>query len=198
MGTRSGGSVAGAWALMKYLAKEGYHEIVRQVMEATKKTVSAINALPGLQVISDPDMSILAFTSENNDIFSIADLMEEKGWHMDRQQFPDSLHLTISWGNIKVIDEFILDLREVMNQTEKLTSESKKTRLTIRAATTASKVLPGKTIGKLASLFSGDKKKSGGSQKPRQAALYGLTGSLKSREKVSDAIAQLLDGMYRL
>ena len=198
MGTRSGGSVAGAWALIKYLGREGYHEIVKQVMEATSKAVAAINSIPGLHVISNPDMSILAFTSENYDIFNIADNLEEKGWHLDRQQFPDSLHLTISWGNVKVIDSFITDLYEVMSQTKKLVSESKMTKFTIRAARTASGVLPGKTIGKLATLLSGREKKSKSSHKPRQAAIYGLTGSLKSRQKVSEAIAHMLDGMYRL
>jgi sphinganine-1-phosphate aldolase len=199
MGTRSGGSVAGAWAMINYMGKEGYREIVKQVMEATRKIISAINSLPGLHVISSPDMSLLAFTSDNHDILNIADLMGDKGWHIDRQQFPDSLHLTISRGNVNVADNFINDLKEVMSQTEKLEAEGRSAKLTLRAAKAASRVLPGKTIGKLATLLSGKEKKSEGSHKPpRQAAMYGLTGSLKSRHKVSEAIAGMLDGMYRL
>jgi glutamate/tyrosine decarboxylase-like PLP-dependent enzyme len=199
MGTRSGGSVAGAWALMNHLGKEGYYKIVKQVMDATTKIISAIRSIPGLDVISNPDMSIIAITSAKQDIFTIADLLEEKGWHLDRQQFPDSLHLTISRGNAEVADEFIRDIREVMGQTEKLNSESKQNRFTLRAAKTASRILPGKTIGKLVSRLSGKEGGSDGEHKPaRQAAFYGLTGSLKSRGKVTDAIAEMLDEMYRL
>lgn len=199
MGTRSGGPVAGAWALMNYLGREGYRKIVKQVMEATKKISDAINSLPGLHVIGNPDMSIIAFASENYDILNIADLMEEKGWHMDRQQFPDSLHLTISRGNVEAAEQFIDDLKEVMNQTEKLQSEGRTTKFTVRAAKAASKLLPGKTIGKLAARLSAKDKKSEDSHKPpRQAAIYGITGTLKSRHKVSEAIAGMLDGMYRL
>ena len=198
-GTRSGGSVAGAWALINYLGKEGYHKIVKQVMDATNKIISAVRSIPGLEVISNPDMSLIAFTSESQDIFTIADLMAEKGWHLDCQQFPDSLHLTISRGNAAVVDEFIRDLNSVMGQKEKLEAESKSAKFTTRAARVASKVLPGKTIGKLATMLSGKEKKSDGDHKPaRQAAFYGLTGSLKSRGKVTDAIAEMLDGMYRL
>jgi sphinganine-1-phosphate aldolase len=198
-GTRSGGSVAGAWALMNYLGKEGYHKIVKQVMEATNKIISSIRSIPGLNVISNPDMSLIAFTSESQDIFTIADLMEEKGWHLDRQQFPDSLHLTISRGNAEVVEEFIRDLKEVMGQTEKLKSESKKAQFTVRAAKIASRILSGKTIARLATRSSGKEGKSADDHKPpRQAAMYGLTGSLSSRHKVSDAIAEMLDGMYRL
>src|SRR4030043_1614206 len=197
MGTRSGGSVAGAWALINYLGKEGYREIVKQVMETTKKIISGINSIPGLNVISNPDMCLIAFTSENHDIFVIADMMEEKGWHLDRQQFPDSLHLTISRGNVETVDQFINDLKEVMSQTEKLQSEGKTTKFTIRTAKVASRILPGKTIGKLAARLSGKEKNTEGSYKPpRQAAMYGITGSLKSRHKVSEAIAEMLDGMY--
>ena len=197
MGTRSGGSVAGAWALINFIGKEGYHEIVKQVMEATKKIISAINSLPGLHIISDPDMSIISFTSENYDILNIADLLEEKGWHLDRQQFPDSLHLTISRGNVDVVDQFIDDLKEVMNQTEKLQTEGRKTQLTVRAARAASRILPGKTMGKLAARLSGKEKSDDSHKPPRQAAIYGITGTLKSRHKVTEAIAGMLDGMYR-
>jgi glutamate/tyrosine decarboxylase-like PLP-dependent enzyme len=199
MGTRSGGSVAGAWALINYLGKEGYRVIVKQVMETTKKIISGINSIPGLNVISNPDMSLIAFTSENHDVFIIADMMEEKGWHLDRQQFPDSLHLTISRGNVETVDQFINDLNEVMSQTEKLQSEGKTTKFTVHAAKVASKILPGKTIGKLAARLSGKENNSeGGYKPPRQAAMYGITGSLKSRHKVSEAIAEMLDGLYRL
>jgi sphinganine-1-phosphate aldolase len=197
MGTRSGGSVAGAWALINFIGKEGYREIVRQVMEATRKIITGINSIPGLHVISNPDMSLLAFTSDDYDIFIIADMMEEKGWHLDRQQLPDSLHLTISRGNVDTADEFINDLKDVMNQTEKLQSESKSAKFTVTAAKVASKILPGKTIGKIAARMSRKEKSEDSHKPPRQAAIYGITGSLKSRHKVSEAIAGMLDEMYR-
>jgi len=92
--------------------------------------------------------------------------MAEKGWHLDCQQFPDSLHLTISRGNAEVVDEFIRDLNEVMGQTEKLEAESKSAKFTTRAARVASKLLPGKTIGKLVTRLSGKEKSSDGDHKP--------------------------------
>lgn len=58
-------------------------------------------------------------------------------------------------------------------------------------------MLQGKTIGKFAMLFSGNSNKKAKSHAPRQAALYGLTGSLRSRSKVTDAIIQMMDEMYR-
>jgi glutamate/tyrosine decarboxylase-like PLP-dependent enzyme len=198
LGTRSGGPLAGAWAIMKFLGKEGYIQIVERVMEATQKVISAVEKIPGLKIISNPDMSILAITSEHDDIFSIGDLLEEKGWHLDRQQFPDSLHLTISWGNVSAMDDFIHDLHEVMSPTGKLRNESRMSNMVIRVAKRASDMLPGKTIGKLAVLFSGKAENQAKKHAIRQAPIYGLTGSLKSRDKVTEALIQMMDDMYRL
>ena len=36
-----------------------------------------------------------------------------RGWHLDRQRPPDSLHATVSAGNAPVIDEFLADLADV-------------------------------------------------------------------------------------
>ncbi len=198
LGSRSGGSVAAAWALMNYLGKEGYREIAGKVMKATEKLKSAIREIPGIEVISDPDMSLLAIESEDYDIFHIADLLEEKGWHLDRQQLPDSIHMTISWGNLKIIDAFIRDLQDVMSHTRELSGENKMAHLTNHLMKGISGLLPGKTIGKMARMLSFREGKSSKSHSPRQASVYGLTGSLKNRGKVSEAIIQLLDGMYRI
>jgi sphinganine-1-phosphate aldolase len=198
LGSRSGGPLAGAWAMMKYLGKEGYREVAKKVMDATRKVKSAVEEIPGLKIISNPDMSILAIASEHQDIFSIGDMLEEKGWHLDRQQIPDSLHLTISWGNVSAMDDFIHDLHEVMSPAGKLRNESKMSNLVVRVTKRASEMLPGKTIGRLAMMFSGKTNKKTKSHAPRQAALYGLTGSLTSRTKVTEAILEMMDEMYRL
>jgi glutamate/tyrosine decarboxylase-like PLP-dependent enzyme len=197
LGTRSGGPLASAWAMIKLMGKEGYIQMVRDVMEAVNTLKPAVQALPGLRIISNPDMSILAITSDEFDILYIADLLEEKGWHLDRQQLPDSLHFTVSAGNIRVIDDFIVDLREVMQHTRKLRMENRLKKIILRGAQRISNAIPGTTIGRMASLFALKQNKTKKKHSSGQAAFYGLTGSLPDREKVSDAVLELLDGMYR-
>ena len=44
------------------------------------------------------------------DVFAVGDALLARGWHLDRQKPPDSLHSTVSAGNAPVIDEFLADL----------------------------------------------------------------------------------------
>lgn len=40
--------------------------------------------------------------------------MEEKGWHIDRLQFPDALHAMVTAPHEKVVDQYLADLREAV------------------------------------------------------------------------------------
>ena len=48
-GSRSGGGVASAWAVMKYLGAEGYCSIVESVCAATEAFIAQIEEVDGLR-----------------------------------------------------------------------------------------------------------------------------------------------------
>lgn len=112
-GTRPGGGIAAAWAAMMSLGREGYLDHARRALEATGKLLSGIRSIPGMAVLGEPDATVVAFTSSDPKvgIFAVADQLQAKGWHMDRQQFPDSLHCTVTSNHLDVVDEFLADLR---------------------------------------------------------------------------------------
>ena len=107
MGTKSGGPIAACWAVMKKLGRKGYTDIAARVMVTTKKIQEGIMKHPGLELISDPDMSVFAFRSTKGDTYNIGDALAEKGWHLDRLQFPEALHITVSQLNIGMEDIFL-------------------------------------------------------------------------------------------
>lgn len=111
-GTRPGGAFAAAWAIMKHLGEEGYLHIADSIMKTTKKLIDGINGIPGLYVLGRPDMSVFAFTSDNFDIYALAEAMEARGWHMDRQMRPACLHLMVTLAHEKIAGSFVADLRE--------------------------------------------------------------------------------------
>ncbi|HEX5653394.1 MAG TPA: aminotransferase class V-fold PLP-dependent enzyme [Chitinophagaceae bacterium] len=116
MGTRPGGAIASAWAGMKHLGENGYLSIARKLMEGAQKLRSSLEAIPRISVVGKPCMNIVSYTTKDNkpDIFVIADQMEDKGWMMDRQQFPDCIHLTVLPTNVDVIDHYLNDLKEAV------------------------------------------------------------------------------------
>lgn len=111
-GTRPGGAIAAAWAVMNYLGQEGYLRLTRTVLETSRAIIEGIRSTPGLQILGQPAMSVVAFTSEAMDVFSLADALDKRGWHLDRQQRPNSLHLMVTPAHAGIVEPFLRDLRE--------------------------------------------------------------------------------------
>lgn len=107
-GTRPAAPIAGAWAAIRYLGLEGYLRLAGLVRDTTRTFQEGIDALPGLAVTGDPDMSVFEFSSSTDDIAAIGDVMDDRGWKLDRQQ--GGLHLMVSPGHAAVADRFLDDL----------------------------------------------------------------------------------------
>ena len=110
-GTRPGGAIAAAWAIMNYLGLEGYLKLAEKTMQTTEKILKGIALIPELIILGEPQASIFSLASEDVNILIVADQMEGKGWYMDRQQFPTSLHFMITPAHESIADQFIEDLR---------------------------------------------------------------------------------------
>jgi glutamate/tyrosine decarboxylase-like PLP-dependent enzyme len=111
-GARPALPIAAAWAIMNHLGEEGYVGLARAVRDTTRKLREGIGAIPGLHVIGEPVMGVFAFGSDTLDVFAIGDVMDERGWHLDRQNGPEALHLMLSPAHAEVADAFLADLRE--------------------------------------------------------------------------------------
>ncbi|RJP25370.1 MAG: aspartate aminotransferase family protein [Candidatus Abyssobacteria bacterium SURF_5] len=110
-GTRPAGSIAAAWATMQAMGEDGYLRNAKQIMSTTEALIKGISAIPGLHILGKPVMSVFAFTSDEFNVFALADAMEARGWHLDRQQQPSALHMMITLAHEKVVDQFLTDLR---------------------------------------------------------------------------------------
>ncbi len=109
-GSRPGGAIAAAWAVLNYLGEDGYVRLARTVMETARKLMDGINAIDGLHVMGEPDASIFSFASDTVDIYAVADVMDTRGWHLDRQQMPPKLHLVVTPAHEKIAGVFLADL----------------------------------------------------------------------------------------
>jgi len=116
--TRTGGPIAAAWAVLRFLGEEGYQNIVCQSQEATKSMLDAIERIEGIHVLGDPDMCMFTIASDELNIFEIDDEMRLRNWQM-LPQFacggsPENLHISLTRANIPHIQRLIDDLREVV------------------------------------------------------------------------------------
>lgn len=125
LSTKSGGPLAGAWAILQYLGDEGYKHIVETVQEATGRLIEGVNAIPGLRVLGEPAMCMFSFAAENVNAFQLADEMNKRGWYIQGQfassQSPRSLHVSVMYSNAANVDPMLQDLRECVEVLEKET-----------------------------------------------------------------------------
>ena len=113
LGTKSGGPIAAAWAVMNHLGDSGYEDLTRRALAATTRLAGHVREHPALQLRGNPDALLLSFGARNEEqlnVFAIADLLWGKGWYVDRQTPPDSLHCTVNAIHDHVIEQFIEDL----------------------------------------------------------------------------------------
>ncbi len=109
-GTRAGLPMATAWAVMHKLGIDGYRRLTALVIDAARRIGAGVRDTPGLRVLGEPEAHLLAVTGDGADVFAVGDAMHARGWYLDRQRPPDSLHMTVSAGNAPVVDDFLRDL----------------------------------------------------------------------------------------
>jgi sphinganine-1-phosphate aldolase len=115
-GTRPGGPIAAAWAAMMALGESGYLNEAKKIMETRDKFINGLNATPGVEVLGVPESSIVAWKTSDSavSVFAVADQLEAKGWNVDRQQRPESIHQTISPHHAPIIDHYLADIAEAV------------------------------------------------------------------------------------
>jgi sphinganine-1-phosphate aldolase len=116
--TRSGGPIAAAWAVLRYVGDEGYLELARRTLAAVRTLRVGIDDL-GLRVLGDPTSTLLALTSEAGNLFAVADEMRKRGWYVQPQfafqNSPTNLHLTVTAANHGHEHEFLAALGESLS-----------------------------------------------------------------------------------
>ncbi len=109
-GTRPGGAIAAAWAALRHIGEDGYLHLASVTIETTKRLIDGINSIPGLRVMGRPDMSTFAFDSEEINMYTLGDVLEGRGWHLDRLQLPPALHLIVMQSHSGIVGPFLDDL----------------------------------------------------------------------------------------
>jgi len=61
----------------------------------------------------ETEVSVVAFGSDDFDIYVLGQKLSKKGWNLNSLQFPASLHLCCTELTASVKDEFVKDVREL-------------------------------------------------------------------------------------
>ncbi|MEN9627849.1 MAG: hypothetical protein RJA10_1076 [Pseudomonadota bacterium] len=115
VGTRAGGAIAAAWAVMKYLGVDGYQRITQRVL-ATRQALAEGAAALGLPTFGDPRLCILAYGSPEHDIAAIGARLAARGWVPGFSKEPPGLHHMLNLTHEPVTSRFLADLSDAIDE----------------------------------------------------------------------------------
>jgi glutamate/tyrosine decarboxylase-like PLP-dependent enzyme len=197
-GTRPGGVIAAAWAILNHLGEDGYRAIAETVMKTVARLREGIADIEGVHILGEPVMSILALGSDRLDVYQLGDELALRGWYLDRQQFPPSLHLTVTPAHALVVDEFLRDLAEAVLQAKAFSWARVSNSLQVGIVKVAGKLLPERWMSALTSRASSLAGFSGGAVPQRSAAMYGMMSSLPNRGDLNEVVLDILDELTQV
>jgi glutamate/tyrosine decarboxylase-like PLP-dependent enzyme len=118
-GTRPGGAIAAAWAILKYLGQDGYDRIAKTVMDTRQKLIDGVEAIDGLRMLGDPELNIVSYTSDVLDIYAVADMLGRHGWLVGCNRRPPAIQLMLTPVHGESMDEYLRNLDTAVNTVRK-------------------------------------------------------------------------------
>lgn len=118
LATRSGGPVAAAYAVSKYLGIKGYRKLIKECMDITDYTEKKINDI-GLDLVIKPTMNVIAIKLKN--LEKVVTKLNKYGWKVNKMERLSAIRIVLM-PQIKkeIIDDFIPDLEKVCREVGEL------------------------------------------------------------------------------
>jgi sphinganine-1-phosphate aldolase len=116
LGSKSMAAMGAAWAVIRYLGKEGYLSRMGDMAKAKDTLVNAVDGIDGLRVLGRPDMGLVAVGTDGLDVFVLADRLIARGWQVQPTyafaNSPAHIHFSINPASAVNMDAFVADLKE--------------------------------------------------------------------------------------
>jgi len=113
-GAKPAAPIATAWTVLHALGRDGYVEIMRGLLETVDRVRACIDGLDGVELVGDPIGPVLAMRSDTVDLDAVGDVLDDRGWHVNRNVEPKGLHVMLSPAHAAVVDDLVRDLTDAV------------------------------------------------------------------------------------
>eukprot|EP01120_Amphizonella_sp_Union-15-10_P006914 TRINITY_DN2288_c0_g2_i3.p1 TRINITY_DN2288_c0_g2~~TRINITY_DN2288_c0_g2_i3.p1 ORF type:complete len:529 (-),score=99.80 TRINITY_DN2288_c0_g2_i3:23-1609(-) len=115
-GSRPGGLIAACWAALLSTGKKGYREATIRIMQSQKKIKEGLKNMQDVVLIGDSQTPVIAWTTTRVGIYSVADYMNKKGWHLNSLHKPSCMHICLTLRHCGREEAFLNDLAESIQE----------------------------------------------------------------------------------
>lgn len=113
-GTRPGGAIAAAWAVIQFLGVDGYRAKQKTETDARGHIEAGVTQ-QGWDVIGAPQLGLLAFTRGDVAPLAVLKEMYRRGWVSTPLTEPAGIHLMLSPVHAEVADQYLADLASAVD-----------------------------------------------------------------------------------
>ncbi|RWD27518.1 MAG: aspartate aminotransferase family protein [Mesorhizobium sp.] len=113
-GTRSGGAIAAAWAVARYLGREGYCRRAAQILKLRDVLVKYATVTPELRLLGRAELGTVAIGSNNVDIYAVAAELRARGWTINVLKNPPAVQLVLGPLRDEYIKQLISDFKSAV------------------------------------------------------------------------------------
>lgn len=120
-GSRPGSVIAATWASLVSIGFSGYKQRATDVVQTANVIAAGVLKIPHLKLLAaDPQTQkvpamIVAFASDDLNIYAVNDEMVRRGWSLNALQHPPSLHICCTVRTVGHADRFINDLKAAVD-----------------------------------------------------------------------------------
>lgn len=128
LSSRPEAPLAAAFAVIKYLGKEGYKKLAEKVLSARNRIFKGMREL-GFESVGKVESSVLSLYNEEIDLMGFVNNMKKFGWQLHLQKglenfgIPDNIHLTISPVHDNVAEQFLEDAEKAIEMKPEVDSK---------------------------------------------------------------------------
>ncbi len=97
---------------MVSIGEKGYLDATRKIVETASIIKKGIYQIPELKILGDP-LWVIAFASDDLNIYQVMDQMGQKGWSLNGLHKPACVHICVTLRHARsgVAERFVADLK---------------------------------------------------------------------------------------
>jgi len=96
------------------MGRDGYLDSTRRLLELAARYRERYEAFPGLHIVGQPHLSLMAVAAENVDLHQVGECLKTRGWLPNLVRQPRGLHHMLSLLHEQAMEPYFRDFADCL------------------------------------------------------------------------------------